>query len=205
VPSFLAELKVGWREFSSRTWLWVIVLQFSIVNSAEGGSLNVLGPVQAKAHLGGAGAWGAILACMAGGLIVGGLVMLRFHPQRLLLVATFGVLLMIPTLTLLGFPAPTAAIAGTALATGFGIEVFAVLWDTTMQQQISGEMLSRVYSYDMLGSIALVPVGQAVIGPVADAVGTRQTLWGAAAFVALATLPVFAVRDVRELRRRSEP
>jgi MFS family permease len=172
LPSFLAELKVGWREFRSRTWLWVIVLQFSVVNAAEGGSLNVLGPVQAKAHLGGAGAWGAILACMAAGLIAGGLVMLRFHPQRLLLVATFGVLLMIPTLTLLAFPAPTVAIAATALATGFGIEIFAVLWDTTMQQQISGEMLSRVYSYDMLGSIAV------------------------------ATLPVFAVREVRELRRR---
>jgi hypothetical protein len=71
-----------------------------------------------------------------------------------------------------------------------------------MQQQIPGEKLSRVSSYDALGSIALVPVGQAVIGPIADAVGTRTTLFGAAAFVLVGTLPIFAVRDVRELRRK---
>jgi MFS family permease len=201
IPSFLGELGQGWREFRGRTWLWVIVLQFSVVNAAENGSLNVLGPVQADRYFG-RFAWGVILASVAAGLISGGLVMLRFRPNRMLLVATFGVLLIVPTLALLAIPAPTAAIAATAFGTGFGIEIFAVLWDTTMQQQISGEMLSRVYSYDMLGSIALVPVGQAVIGPIADAVGTRAALFGAAAFVALATLPVFGVREVRELRRK---
>ena len=59
-----------------------------------------------------------------------------------------------------------------------------MLWDTTMQQQIPEEKLSRVYSYDMLGSIALVPVGLAVIGPVADAFGTRgDARTAAAAFI----------------------
>jgi hypothetical protein len=53
----------------------------------------------------------------------------------------------------------------------------------------------------MLGSIALVPIGLAVIGPLADAVGTQATLYGAAALIVLVTLPVFLVRDVRELRR----
>ena len=62
--------------------------------------------------------------------------------------------------------------------------------------------LSRVYSYDMLGSIAFVPIGLAVAGPVADIVGVREALWGAAAIVLVATMPVFAVRDVRTLERR---
>ena len=127
--------------------------------------------------------------------------MLRFQPRRMLLVATFGVLLFAPTLVLLSIPAQAALIALSAFATGLGIEVFAVLWDTTMQQQIPEEKLSRVYSYDMLGSIALVPVGLAVIGPIADAFGTEATLIGSAVFIVLVTLPVFAVRDVRELRR----
>ena len=201
IPSFLGELREGWREFSSRTWLWVIVLQFSVINACQSGSLNVLGPVQADAHFGRLW-WGAILASVAAGLIAGGLTMLRFQPQRMLLVATFGVLLMAPTLLLLSIPAPAGLIALAAFATGFGIEVFAVLWDTTMQQRIPEEKLSRVYSYDMLGSVALVPVGLAVIGPIADAAGTEATLVGSAIFITLATLPVFAVRDVRELRRR---
>jgi hypothetical protein len=200
--SFLGDLAEGWREFRSRKWLWVIVAQFSLVNGAEHGALNVLGPVQAKEHLGGAGAWGAILACESAGLIVGGLLMLRFRPQRILLVATFGILLMPPTLIALAFPAPTAVIATAAFATGFGIEVFSVLWDTAMQQNIPGEKLSRVYSYDALGSLVLIPVGLALVGPIADWVGEEATLFGAGALTLIATLPVFAVRDVRRLRRR---
>jgi MFS family permease len=200
IPSFVGELKEGWREFSSRTWLWVIVLQFSIVNACESGSINVLGPVQADAHFGRVW-WGVILAFLATGLIVGGATMLRFQPQHMLFVATLGVLLMAPTLLFLAVPAPAWLIALSAFATGFGIEIFAVLWDTTMQQQIPEEKLSRVYSYDALGSVALVPVGLAVIGPIADAYGTEATLVGSAIFITLVTLPVLAVRDVRELRR----
>ncbi len=146
--------------------------------------------------------WGLILACQSVGLICGGLLLLRAKPQRLLLVATFGILLLAPPAALLGPPAPAAVVAVAAFGMGFGIEVFSVCWDTTMQQQIPGAMLSRVYAYDMLGSVALIPVGFAAVGPIADLIGTRLTLYGAAALVVLVTLPVFAVRDVRELRRR---
>ena len=68
-------------------------------------------------------------------------------------------------IALLGKPAAAAAIAVGAFVAGFCLEIFAVGWDTTMQQEIPGEMLSRVYSYDMLGSIALVPLGLAVDRP----------------------------------------
>jgi len=146
--------------------------------------------------------WGLILACQSVGLICGGLLLLRAKPQRLLLVATFGILLLAPPAALLGPPAPAAVVAVAAFGMGFGIEVFSVCWDTTMQQQIPGTMLSRVYAYDMLGSVALIPVGFAAVGPIADLIGTRLTLYGAATLVVLVTLPVFAVRDVRELRRR---
>jgi hypothetical protein len=111
------------------------------------------------------------------------------------------VLAFAPPLALLGPPAPVGAIAAAAFAAGFGIEVFAICWDTTMQQQIPGAMLSRVYAYDMLGSVGLIPLGFAAAGPLADAIGTRGTLYGAAALVVAATLPVLGVRDVRTLRR----
>src|SRR6476660_7860972 len=52
--NFFAELREGWREFSTRTWLWVIVLQFGFVNAVELGVQGVLGPAIAKDHLGGA-------------------------------------------------------------------------------------------------------------------------------------------------------
>jgi MFS family permease len=202
--NFFADLAVGWQGFRSRTWLWVIVLQFSFVNAVQSGSMAVLGPVVAKEELGGARDWGLIAAALPIGMVAGALVGLRFRPQRMLLVATLAILLMPGVLVALGFPLALPLIMAAAFVAGFGIEIFGVLWDTTMQQQIPGEMLSRLYSYDMLGSIALMPVGFAVAGPVAELLGVQTTLWGAAAVAVLATLPVLLVRDVRTLERRHD-
>jgi MFS family permease len=202
--TFVVELQEGWREFSSRTWLWAIVAQFSLVNAVEQGATNVLGPAIARAHFGGAAAWGLILTAESLGLLVGGLIVLRLRPDRLLLVATLGFLLTIPFLLALAVPAALAVvIVGGALA-GIGSEIFLVLWNTTLQQEIAQEKLSRVSAYDGLGSVAMIPLGLAVAGPVAQVVGTRETILGAAALSLGATLAVLLSRDVRTIRRREE-
>jgi len=202
---FLRELGEGWREFRSRTWLWAIVIQFSLVNAVETGGINVLGPAVAEDELGGARDFGLILTAQAIGLVAGGFVGLRFRPRRMLLVATGSILLMPVVLIALGFPLSLPLLLAAAFLAGIGIETFGILWDTTMQQEIPPAALSRVYSYDLLGSIAIVPIGLAVAGPIADLVGVREALWGGAAIVVLATLPIFAVREVRELERRLTP
>ncbi len=199
--NMLAELRDGWREFRGRAWLWAIVLQFAVLNAAAGAVRDVLGPVQAERHLGGAGPYGLIVGAGALGFVAGGVLMLRFRPERMLLVATLAILTEAVQPTLWGFPAPVVALVVGSFLMGFGIELFGVLWETTMQQQIPGEKLSRLSAYDMLGSIALAPLGLAVVGPIANLVGVRATCWGAAALVVAATLPVLLVRDVRELRR----
>lgn len=202
VTTFIGELREGWREFRGRTWLWAIVLQFSFVNAASSGGQNVLGPVVAKEKLGGAAAWGAILAAESVGLVLGGVVALRFRPRRMLLVATFGILLLPIVLIALAVPAPVSVIMATAFVAGIGIETFGVLWDTTMQQEIPQAKLSRVYAYDMFGSIMFVPIGLAVAGPLAQAIGVRNTLWAAFAGIEVVTLAVLAVPEVRNLTRR---
>jgi MFS family permease len=197
----LSELHEGWREFRARTWLWVIVIQFALVNAAFSGVTTVLGPVQAEAHLGGAGPYGLIVGAASAGFVCTGVLMLRWHPSRMLLIATLAVLVEALPVALWGIPAPVGALMAAGFLAGCGIEIFGVLWETTMQQQIRGELLSRLYAYDMLGSIALMPLGLAVVGPIASVVGVRATCFGAAALIVVATLPVLAVRDVRELRR----
>jgi MFS family permease len=201
---FFAELRDGWREFSTRTWLWVIVLQFGFVNAVGLGVELVLGPAIAKEHLGGAAAWGLILTAQSIGLIVGGVLLLRFRPHRLLLTATIGVLLTMPFLLGLAGPMPVVVLLGLAALAGIGIETFGILWDTTMQQEIPQEKLSRVYSYDALGSWVLIPLGLAVAGPVAELVGTRETIVGAVAISLTATLAVLFVPDVRTISRRAD-
>jgi MFS family permease len=64
------ELREGWHDFWSRTWLWVIVLQFGVVNAFESGAIQVLGPGIAEDELGGPAAWGAILTATSLGLIL---------------------------------------------------------------------------------------------------------------------------------------
>ncbi len=200
--NFIAELAEGWREFSSRIWLWVIVLQFGFVNAIEQGTEGVLGPAIAKDHFSGAVGWGLILTAQSLGLLVGGFILLRLRPRRLLLTATLGFLLTIPFLLALAGPLPLVAVIAAAALAGIGIEIFGVMWDTTMQQEIPQEKLSRVYSYDALGSFVLIPLGLAVAGPVSEVFGTRPTLLGAAAISLTATLAVLFVRDVRTIERR---
>jgi MFS family permease len=201
--NFLHELAIGWREFRSRTWLWVIVLQFSFLMMVCMGAFSVLGPAVANDELGGAKAWGAILAVEAAGFVAGGLLGLRFRPRRMLVAATLGILA-VPLMPLaLSFPLAVPAIMAVAFVAGVGSELFGLLWHTTMQQEIPPDKLSRVYSYDALGSIALVPVGYAIAGPIADAIGVQATLLGAAAIGIAVTLPVLAVRDVQRLERRT--
>lgn len=200
--SMLADLRVGWGEFWSRTWLWAIVLQFGITNAAESGAINVLGPAVAKSHFGGAAAWGAILTCQAVGLILGGIFILRRRPSRVLLVATLAYLVNVVVLFALARPLPLALVALAAVVSGAGREGFGINWETAMQQQIPADRLSRVYSYDALGSLVLIPIGLAVVGPVSAAIGTRATLYGIGTIIVLATVAVLFSRDVRTIRRR---
>jgi MFS family permease len=202
-PNFVAELAEGWREFVSRPWLWAIVVQFGFVNAVEQGSENVIGPAVAKAHLHGAAGWGFVLTAQALGLIAGGLLLLRLRPHRILLVATLGFLLTVPFPFGLAVPLPLAGVVAFAVVAGIGSEIFGVLWDTAMQQEIPQDRLSRVSSYDALGSYVLIPAGLAAAGPIAQAVGTRTTLVGAALVSLVATLAVLLVRDVRTLPRRA--
>ena len=200
--NFLADLKLGWREFSGRTWLWAIVLQFGFVNAVQQGTEGVLGPAVSKQHFHGAAGWGLIGAAQAIGLVAGGVLMLRLRPRRMLLVATLGFLLSAPLLFGLAIPLPLVAVLLLAVTAGIGTETFGVLWDTTMQQEIPQDRLSRVYSYDALGSFALVPLGLAAAGPIAELVGTRATLFAGGLVSVTATLAVLLVPEVRGLRRR---
>jgi hypothetical protein len=198
----LAELREGWREFSSRTWLWTIVLAFGFMNAAHSGASGVLGPTIAREELGGAAAWGFILSAEAAGLVLGGLLMLWLRPQRILLVGCAAMILLLPGLLLLSVAAPTPAIAAAYLLAGIGLEIFGVFWDLSLQQNIPQEKLSRVYAYDAVGSFVLIPLGLVAAGPLAETIGADETLWLAAGVIGAGVLGMLLVRDVRVLRRR---
>ena len=199
--SFIRELGDGWREFRSRTWIWVVVVGFAFANGAEAAGLNILGPVIARESLGGASVWGLVLAATGVGLVLGGLLALRIRPERPLLVGVVSITLLVPPLVLLAIGAPWPAIAAATLLMGIGIELFSVFWDTSLQTLVPNEVLSRVSAWDAIGSLVLIPAAYAVVGPLADAIGVEQTLWLCAGIVFVAITAQLLSREVRELPR----
>ncbi|MEV8634836.1 MFS transporter [Streptosporangium sp. NPDC051023] len=198
--SVLADLRGGWREFSSRQWLWVVVAQFSVLVLAIQAAHGVLGPLVAKEQLGGASAWSAVLAGEAVGMIAGVFVTLRLRPRRPILVATLLTLPSALPYLLLGIGAPLWTIILGAVVMGVCFDVFGVLWNTTMQREIPAESLSRVSSYDALGSLMFGPIGLMLAGPAAIVIGPRGALLGCAAIVLLASLAALLSPGVRGLR-----
>jgi MFS family permease len=195
----LADLRAGWSEFRSRTWLWAVVAGAALANMAWGGGFLVLGPVVADATFG-RRAWGFVLAAQTVGMIVGGLVAMRLRVRRLLFFGTVCLLPFAIPLFLLGsYPHVGLLIAG-GLVAGLGLEQFSVAWDTTMQEHVPPEKLARVYSYDMVGSFVALPIGEMTAGPIAHAAGAGPTLIGAGALLVLSVVGMLSSRDVRTLR-----
>jgi hypothetical protein len=83
--------------------------------------------------------------------------------------------------------------------------VFSIAWETTVQEHVPADRLARVYSYDALGSLLAVPIGQVAAGPAALALGAEAALLGAAGLMALAVVGMLASRDVRGLEHDRVP
>jgi predicted MFS family arabinose efflux permease len=204
-PNMLAELREGWSEFRSHTWLWVIVAQFSVVMMAWYGAFSVLGPVVAREHLGGPAAWGAITAADALGLIAGGAAALRFTPRRpMLFVVVIGGAIAISPLSLaMVLPLPAVCIASFGL--GVFVEMMMVQWTVTMARNVPPDMLARVSSYDVLGSVMTMPAGALIAGPLGTAIGISRAQYGAAALIVIASALALIPRDIRTIRNSEAP
>ena len=201
--SFARDLLDGWHEFVARTWVWVIVVSSSLGNMMSSVWL-VLAATWIKQGHGGAGAWTAILVASAAGALVGGATALRIKPRRPLLAASVLTLPNAVPIILLALQVPWETFVVAVLVTGFGNMLFNTLWETTLQQHIPPASLSRVSAYDWFGSLLCQPLGLAVAGVAAAALGMSRTLWIAAAIDIVAVGALFGVPSVRRLRRPDE-
>jgi len=200
----LTELREGWREFVSRPWVWIVVLGFTFFNMAEQGALNVIGPTVADASFGRT-VWGLVLAAETAGGVIGALIAMRVRVRRLLLL---GIVCCVapPTLLVALALTPVATVLiPAALLTGLAIEQFSIAWEVSIQEHIPADKLARVYSYDALGSLLGIPVGQILAGPLAVALGASPALLIASGIGGLAVLGMLASRSVRTLSHRQAP
>ncbi len=196
--SFLADLREGWHEFSSRTWVWVITVAASVGNMMAS-AFGVLAAYVCKVSLGGPAAYTAITASMAGGSLLGGAASLRIRVRRPLFLASGLVGLLAVPIALLALRAPLALIAAGAVLGGSSNVIFNALFETSLQQNVPPAALSRVAAYDWFGSLGFQPIGLLLAGPAAAAIGVSATLWIAAAGMAGSAAFAAAQPSVRRL------
>src|ERR1700678_324223 len=201
----ITELREGWTEFRSHTWLWATVIQYALVMMAFNGAFLVLGPVVARTSLGGPAAWGAITAADALGLVAGRLVSLRYTPRKpmLFVVGSGAAVALTPLALALVLPLPVICLC--AFALGTLIEVMMVQWTVQMATRIPSDKLARVSSYDALGSMSAMPLGALLAGPLAAAIGVSTTQFAAGAGVVVASALTLIPREIWRIRADDIP
>ena len=197
---FLRDLREGWSEFRRQRWIFNTIVFFSFGNFAAQ-AWGVLAPLVMKEHYGGASTYGLVLSIFGAGLVVGGLVVLRWQPWRPLLVSCLAAGPFGLGLWMIAFLVPLPVLLAAQFVAGFGLAIHLALWFTVFQQQVPEAARSRVSSYDALGSFVLIPLGTAVAGPVAAAIGVKETLILAGAITVATNLLVLAQPVVWSIRR----
>ena len=198
---FMHDLADGFREVRTRRWVWVSILAVGLSLMVEVAPIQVLGPVIARVHFGGAGAWAAMEAAFGAGTVLGGVTALRLSPRRPLLFVNLCILLCAPGSIALGIPAPLAAIIAAQLVGGWSVGLYIPVWETLIQQRIPPAALSRVSAYDWMGSLVFMPLGFALAGPVAGVIGAPATLISGGVFCVIGVAATLAVPEIRELER----
>lgn len=201
--SMWADLREGWREFLSRRWLWTTGVYCAVAAFFFFPSFFALGPVIADRTLGGARSWAAIVTAFGAGSVAAGLLLLRIRPRAPLLAAVVPLTLLGAPLVALAATDRVAVVAIAAFLGGLGLTFFNTLFETTVQQQVPPNALSRVASIDWMLGQGLQPVGYALVGPAAAVAGPARPLVVAAAWIAATTLLVASLPSVRGLRGSS--
>lgn len=198
--NYLKDLREGFRYVLGSAWLWVTILIFSVVNVFVGGVTAVLLPLLAEMRFGGASSLGWLLSGVAGGALLSAFVLSRLgNLRRRGLTAYLAVAVSGLALVGLAFAPQVGWGVAAMVLGGASITVFGVVWETTMQELVPGEVLGRVVSIDMLGSFALLPLGFLLTGYLAEGFDvSKVALWygGATVLLALAGLWVPAVRQL---------
>ena len=200
--SFFRDLRTGWHEFWSRTWMWSICLAFMLLNAVHIGAWGVAGPYIAKndPRLGIAG-WGWVVSAEGAGILVMTLLMMWLPLRRPLRWGMLAVSALAIPLALLGLYPVALVVALGAFVAGAGVELFNTGWNVTEMEQIPGDKLSRVASYDMLASFVAMPLGTLAFGWLVGHVDVSTLLVASSVVYAVVALGTMLVPSVWRMGR----
>jgi MFS family permease len=185
--SMFDDLRHGWKVFISFKWIVIIVAVFSFVVMCWAAAENVLGPLIALEHFDGAKSWSFVITAESVGLIVGSLIAIKVkpkYPMRFLMLSSFTITFYIASLAK---PQSLVVIMVGAFLFGITLDLWGTLWSTALQRKVPRDSLSRVSSFDAMGSLMFRPIGLAIAAPLSTLLGIENFIY------ILAIITVFAI------------
>ena len=197
---FHHDLAGGWREFRARTWMWSVILFWMVLMVTAFGPTVPLVATEIVSTAGDT-AYGLLSATAGVGMVAGGLLAMRLRPRHPLRAGALVLLLFClqPIGVGLHLPVPVLTVAF-ALA-GLGQAFWGVMWATSVQTHVPGEVLNRIHAYEVAGSLSMQPVGQAIAGPASSMLGIGPMLLVSGAVAVVLCGALAAVPAVRRLER----
>jgi hypothetical protein len=197
----LEDLRDGWSEVRSRAWIWVTIAVFSAALLLSLGPWTTLGPTVAEQEYGGTGAYGLLATALGAGTMLGALAGFRWRPLHPMRAAFLCVLPWPAVIGIFGLGVPLVLLVPLFAAAGVGIALFGIWWETALAERVPPQALSRVSAYDWMGSLALLPLGYLVAGPLGEALGESLVLVAGSACATLAIAAGMVVRETWTMRR----
>ncbi|WP_245966534.1 MFS transporter [Sphaerisporangium album] len=198
--SIWVNLKVGWREFRSRTWMWGVIVIWAVMGIAVFGPVFPLGAVIINDAYQATG-YGFVTSAFGAGTILGGLVAMRVRPQRPLAAGALAMFFFALEPLSITLVLPLPLMAALHLVAGAGSAFWGVMWMTSVQTQVAPGVLNRVHAYEVAGSVIAVPIGQSLAGPVASLAGAREVLAVSSIVSVMGCVLLLSVPAIRRLRR----
>lgn len=198
--TMLDDLIHGWKIFISFRWIVIGVFGFSFIILAWAAGENILGPLIALKEFNGAKSWSLVLTFEGIGLLLGSIIGLKIklkYPLRFLLIISFSISLYMWSMAK---PQSIWFIAFCALLWGITLDLWITIWSTAMAREVPREALSRVSSFDAMGTMLLRPVGLAIAGPLSMAIGIANTLYFLAIFSAVLIFAMLATPAMRNMQ-----
>ncbi len=201
--SIWAEVREGFAEVRSRSWVWATLAAFCAALFTGLAPWFVLGPLVARQQYGDIGVYGLVSAALGLGTIAGSLLGIGWRPRFPMRAAMLAALLWPASAVLYAAGLTLYAVVPAVVIGGGGIALFDVWWLTALAERIPADKLSRVSSYDWMVSLALLPLGYVLAGPLAHALGAVEILLGGSALAGIALALGLLPRETRMLTRLS--
>jgi MFS family permease len=174
--SIWSDVRDGWDYVRRTTWLWFSIAIATILNALGNAPFFVLLPAVIHRHHLGIGSLGLTFTIAGIVAVVANTVLGQLSALRHRGTIIFAVWSLIGISTMLVGLAPSLVLILVAGALKGVTYCGDTIYVGIVQQYVPAEYRSRVFSLDMLGSFALYPVGLAVSGIVAAAIGPEPTL-----------------------------